>query len=185
MKTIQAKLNSEQSGQALLELSFAFVLLCVFVFGIIDFGRAIYDVEVMKNLAGEGSGMASRGTSPAKTATTVATYAGSDISISTLGCIIVTSVSNTGAKGAPIVTGQATQGGIACSSKVGCLDGVGTCKSSDATLPPAVVAALNAEPSGASIYVTEIFYTYKAVTPVPALLGKSIMPSQLYTAAYY
>ena len=37
-------------------------MLCVFVFGIIDFGRAIYDVQVMKNLVGEGSSMASRQT---------------------------------------------------------------------------------------------------------------------------
>ena len=54
------KMNKEESGQALVELAFAFVLLCTFVFGIIDFGRAIYDVEVMKNLVGEGSSMASR-----------------------------------------------------------------------------------------------------------------------------
>ena len=58
------KMNKEESGQALVELAFAFVLLCTFVFGIIDFGRAIYDVEVMKNLVGEGSSMASRGTKP-------------------------------------------------------------------------------------------------------------------------
>jgi len=46
------KINREESGQALVELAFALVLLCVFVCGIIDFGRAIYDVEVMKNLVG-------------------------------------------------------------------------------------------------------------------------------------
>ena len=36
------------------------VILCIFVLGIIDYGRAIYDVQVMKNLVGEGSCMASR-----------------------------------------------------------------------------------------------------------------------------
>jgi len=50
--TKMKKINREESGQALVELAFALVLLCVFVSGIIDFGRAIYDVEVMKNLVG-------------------------------------------------------------------------------------------------------------------------------------
>lgn len=186
MKTFKAKLNSEQSGQALVELAFAFVLLCVFIFGTVDFGRAIYQVEVLKNLVGEGSMMASRDseTDLATTVTAVSTYAGADINLSTLGCVIVTSVSNTGANGALVVTGQASQAGITCSSKVGCLNGVGTCKSSSAVLPTGAATALQAEPSGSSVYVTEIFYNYKAVTPVPALLG-TIMPSQFYSVAYY
>ena len=49
---MKARINTEESGQALVELALAFVLLCVFVSGIIDFGRAIYDVQVMKNLVG-------------------------------------------------------------------------------------------------------------------------------------
>ena len=182
MKTKIKKINREKSGQALVELPFAFLVLCVFVFGIIDFGRAIYDVEVMKNLIGEGSSMASRGTSVATTAQTVANYAGSDLNISTQGCVIVTSVTNN--SGSLQVTGQASQGGIACTSKVGCLNGQGSCGSSSATLPAAAVTALTAEPTGSSLYVTEIFYSYNTVTPISALSGNS-MPSRLYSVAYY
>ena len=182
MKTKIKKINREKSGQALVELPFAFLVLCVFVFGIIDFGRAIYDVEVMKNLIGEGSSMASRGVSLGTTAQTVANYAGSDINLSIQGCVMVTSVTNN--SGSLQVTGQASQGGIACTSKVGCLSGQGSCGSSSATLPAAASTALLAEPTGSSLYVTEIFYTYNTITPISALLGQS-MPSQFYSVAYY
>ena len=179
---MKTRINREESGQALVELSFAFLVLCVFVFGIIDFGRAIYNVEVMNNLVGEGSNMASRGVSLATTAQTVANDAGSDINLSTKGCVIVTSVAIN--SGSLLVTGQASQGRIACTSKVGCLNGQGSCGSSSATLPAAAVTALTAEPTGSSLYVTEIFYSYNTVTPISALSGNS-MPSRLYSVAYY
>src|SRR5664280_609011 len=90
MKIKIKQLHRDKSGQALVELPFALLVLCVFVFGIIDFGRAIYDVEVMNNLIGEGSSMASRTTTLPMTATIIANDAGADINISTLGCVIVT-----------------------------------------------------------------------------------------------
>lgn len=180
---MKARINTEESGQALVELALAFVLLCVFVSGIVDFGRAIYDVQVMKNLVGEGSMMASRSSSAATTVQNVANYAGSDINLSTQGCVIVTAVTNQGG-GVYQITDQASQCAITATSKVGCLKGQGGCQSSGAILPPAAVTALTTEPMGSSIYVTEIFYTYNAVTPIAALLGKS-MPSQFYSVAYY
>ena len=184
---MRTKLNTEESGQALVELSLGLVLLCVFVFGIIDFGRAIYDVEVMKNLVGEGSSMASRTTSLPMTATIIASDAGADINIGTLGCVIVTSVTNRPTGSGQVVTGQASTGGICASnpSKVGCLQGQGSCGSSTATLPPGAVAALAGEPAGSAIYTTEIYYTFNAITPLPGLLGSTVLPSNLYSIAYY
>jgi len=178
------KMNREESGQALVELSFALVILCVFVSGIIDFSRAIYDVEVMKNLVGEGSSMASRGTSLGNTVTTVTADAGNDLSISTAGCVMVTAVTNMGGSSLQ-VTGQSSGGGIACTSKVGCLSGQGSCKSSTATLPAGAVSALTSEVTGSSIYVTEIFYNYKTITPLADMLGSGVLPSQFYAVAYY
>ena len=180
------KMNKEESGQALVELAFAFVLLCTFVFGIIDFGRAIYDVEVMKNLVGEGSSMASRSqeSTLAATVQTVANDAGADININTYGCVIITTVTNEGG-GALDVTDQAQQGGLACNSKVGCLMGTAGCGNSKATLPTQAATALKSEATGSSLYVTEIFYTYNSITPIAGFLGKNVVPSQLYSAAYY
>jgi Flp pilus assembly protein TadG len=179
------KINREESGQALVELAFALVLLCVFVCGIIDFGRAIYDVEVMKNLVGEGSSMASRTTTLPMTVTTLVNDAGADINLGTQGCVIVTSVTNNPSGAGQVVTGQASQCAIAASSKIGCLKGQGSCGSSAAILPQAAVNALATEPTGSSIYVTEIYYTYNTVTPIVGLLGTSVLPSQLYSVAYY
>jgi len=177
------RINTEDSGQALIELALAAAILCLFVFGIVDFGRAVYDVEVMQNLAGEGSSMASRGVAPLKTAQTVVSYAGQDLSMSTMGCVIVTAVTNTGSVNNPLqVTGQGSVCNIAASSKVGCVKGVSGCASSNATLPAEASAALQANQS---LYVTEIFYTYNTITPVMNVLGSNVLPGQLYGAAYY
>ena len=180
---MRTKITAEESGQALLELAFALVAMLVVIFGIVDFGRAIYDVQVLKNLAGEGSSMASRGTDLATTATTVGSYAGSDISISSNGCVIVTSVTNQG--GTLTVTGQASYCGISATSKIGCVQGVGGCVSGNPTLPSAASTALSAEASGSSLFVTEIYYNFSTVTPVSALLGGTSLPTQFYTATYY
>lgn len=176
-------IGTEDSGQALIELSLTAAILCVFVFGIVDFSRAIYDVEVMQNLSGEGSSMASRGTSPAKTAQSIVTYAGTTLDMSTAGCVIVTVVTNNGAATNPLqVTAQGSQCNIAATSKIGCLQGQSGCKSSNATLPVEASAALQANQN---LYVTEVFYTYTTITPVMNLLGSSVVPAQLYSAAYY
>ena len=104
------KIIADTSGQTLIELSLVLAVLCVLVFGIIDFGRAIYDVEVMRNLAAEGSSMASRGASPSATATAVVTYGGADIGLSTNGCVIVTDVTENSAGTAQVVTAQSWAG---------------------------------------------------------------------------
>lgn len=174
--------HKEESGQALLELSFAFVVLAVLVFGIVDFGRAVYDAEVMKNLSGEGSSLASRGTPPATVAQTVVTNADSSISLASQGCVIVTVVTN--AAGILQVTGQASQCAIAATSKIGCVQGQSGCSSSSPTLPTGASSALQGEVSGSSLFITEIYYTYNTTTPITAFLQSSL-PGQLYSVAYY
>jgi Flp pilus assembly protein TadG len=180
-------INKEQSGQALVELSFVLVILCVFVFGIIDFGRAIYDVQVMKNLVGEGSSMASRGGGTTETigntVQVVVNDAGSDLKLSTNGCVIITTV--TLVSNHPTVTAQASQCAITASSKVGCLQGQNGCGTSSATLPPAALLALQNEPAQSTIAATEIYYNYSTITPASKLLGSGVIPSQFYASAYY
>lgn len=171
------------SGQALVELSFAFVILAVLVFGIVDFGRAIYDVEVMKNLSGEGSSLASRGTTPAATVQTVATNATSAIDLQNQGCVVVTVVTNT--TGTLQITDQASQCAIQAASKIGCLQGQSGCGSSTPVLPAAAASALQSEVSGSSLFVTEIFYSYSTTTPITSFLQGAAVPSQLYSVAYY
>lgn len=173
----------EDRGQALIELAFCFSILCVFVFGIVDFGRLIYDAEVIRNLVGEGSSMASRGTKPGPTAQAVVNYAGNDINLASSGCAIVTVVTNN--SGTLAITDQASVCGITAASKIGCLQGQKGCASSVPTLPAAASNALQAQVSGSSLYVTEVFYNYSTITPIAAFLKGNGLPNQLYNVAYY
>ena len=123
------------------------------------------------------------GNSLLQTAQTVITDAGTNLSLSTKGCVITTSVLNNGNPTNNLrVTGQASQGNCAgISSKIGCFPPPASC--GKASLPAEAAAALQANES---LYITEIYYTYGAVTPVGSLLkNASILPAQLYDAAYY
>ncbi len=108
--------KASDSGQAIVEFAISVMVLLTLVFGVIDFGRAIYDVEVMKNLTGEGSSMASRGTSLPDTATAVVAAA-APLDLNDHGRVIVTSVFNN--NNSLKITAQASQGGIAALSKIG------------------------------------------------------------------
>lgn len=178
---------SQDSGHALVELAVSLPLLLVLVLGVIDFGRAIYDVQVITNLTAEGSSMASRGISPLEAAQAVVTDAGTNLNMSTLGCVIVTQVYNPANAAHTLQvtaqsTGQGACGGI--TSKVGCVIS-STCKNDQATIPAeAASALLDSSVPFQTLYVTEIYYTYKPITPIGHFLN-NILPAQLYNAAYY
>lgn len=165
------KKRAGDSGQALVEFAISAIVLLTLVFGLIDFSRAIYDLQVMKNLTAEGSSMASRGTSLPDAATAVA-VAAAPLDVNNNGRVIVTSVFNN--NNSLKVTGQASQGGIAALSRVGNVIG------GAATLPAGVVPQVNQ-----TVYVTEVFYPYKPLTPIGNLLNNAVLPSPLYDVAYY
>jgi hypothetical protein len=129
-------------------------------------------MQVMVGLTREGSNLASRGTTLSDSAKAVIT-GDAPLDLNANGEVIVTSIANVG--GSNIITGQASQGGISRSSKLGA--GVGN----HATVPPAAAAMLQ---PGATIYVTEVFYSYRPITPIGNFV-KIVMPSTLYEAAYF
>ena len=163
--------RTRDSGQALVECALSVTVMLVLIFGMIDLSRAIFVAEVIANLSGQGSSMASRGTTLANTAAAVAASS-APLNLNTSGRVIVSAVYNS--NGGMKLTGQAALGGITALSHVGSVIG-GT-----ATVPASAAPQLNQ-----TVYVTEVFYRFKAITPIGNFLAKTFLPSQLYDAAYF
>lgn len=180
-------LQRDKSGQALLEFAFVLPMLCIFVLGVVDYGRAIYQAEVITNLAGEGSSLASRSDATNLQAAANTAMIDSDLNMTTYGCVIVTSITSP-SSGTYKITNQvkSVPCNITVTSKIGCYSTTGGCNGNTATVPVGVQQALTNGVSGASIYGTEVFYTYQYATSIGAFLhGTGTLPAQLYSAAYY
>lgn len=189
-------LQRDKSGQALLEFAFVLPMLCIFLLGVVDYGRAIYQSEVIMNLAGEGSSLASRGNSGNLAANLQdaanVVMADADLPMSTTGCAILTAVQATksGSTWSYSIAGQEQPTSPTCtisvSSRIGCWPQSSSCPSTSATVPTGVQNALQSEPSGSYVYVTEVFYKYTYATPVGGFLGGTgALPTDLYTVAYF
>ena len=164
--------RGRQSGQAIVEFACVAMMMMVMVCGLIDFGRAIYQKQVLTNLSREGSNLASRGTDLATSASTVIAGA-PELNLTVNGYVIVTSVANNA--GTFKITGQITKGGKSHKSKVG--NGVGN----PGNVPKTAVAI--PQPNQ-TVYVTEVFCSYQPVTPIGKLLNL-VMPSTVYDVAYF
>lgn len=163
--------NGER-GQALLELVPVAALMILITFGVIEVSYAIWQYEVIAALTREGSELASNDTPLATSATTVLTD-GAVLNTADSGkmLVIVTAVQNIG--GTFTITGQASSGSLAASSRVG--SGTGT----SASLP-----SVSSIPLNGSMYVTEVFTQYAGITPLGAFVNFS-MPATLYDVAYF
>jgi Flp pilus assembly protein TadG len=163
-----------RSGQAILEISLMVPLLCLILFGIIDYGRALNSEQIMVDLTRQGSNMASRGTTLATAASTVALNS-APLNVSLSGVVIISSVARV--NNVDTVTGQASSGALSKPSKIG----VGV--NAKATVPSAVddIFTKNA---GQTVYITEIYYPLQAITPLAAMWGQ-VLPSTLYQVAYF
>ncbi|MBV9086688.1 MAG: pilus assembly protein [Acidobacteriaceae bacterium] len=170
-KTLIGKMRRRQSGQALVEFAAIAIMLFVFVFALIDVSRAIYQEQLMTGLSREGANLASRGTKLSDAAAAVVSE--SPLDLQKNGKVIVTSVMNQG--GAYKITGQSTAGALSATSKVG--TGVG----STAVLPSSARSMIAANQT---IYVSEVFYSYTAITPIGQFMAIKL-PSTLYDAAYF
>ncbi len=161
-----------ESGQAVVEFAFVAFMLIAMMFAVIDFGRAIYERQILTNLSREGSNLFSRGTTITNTVDAVIASA-TPLNISTSGRVIVTAVYNK--SGSMMITNQLAQGGISATSKIG------TGKGSAATIP---VTNPQIPPDGQTLYVTEVFYAYQPITPIGKLMNFAF-PSQLYDISYF
>ncbi|MGC1342499.1 MAG: TadE/TadG family type IV pilus assembly protein, partial [Candidatus Binataceae bacterium] len=107
--SLKGLITAQKSGQAMLEFAIMVTVALLLLFGTIDFGRALYDMEVMSGLSRQGGNLASRGSSIADAVSAV--IAGqAPLNLSTSGEVIITSVTNSSGK--YTITGQASQGGM-------------------------------------------------------------------------
>jgi Flp pilus assembly protein TadG len=179
------RLKRDQSAQAILEIAFILPVLCVMVLGVVDFSRAIYDTQEITNLAGEGAGLASRGSTLQDAANAV--FTDSDLNMAKNGCAIVTSVDSPTA-GTYQVTGQAYSStcNYTGGSQVGCMTGQTGCKNNNATVPGPVQTVFTAAPAGYTVYITEVYYNFSSATPIGSFLhNNSLLPAQMSAIAYY
>jgi Flp pilus assembly protein TadG len=166
--TVRCRKRTGESGQAVIEYAVSALVMATIVFGMIDFGRAIYQQQVITTLTGEGANMASRGT--AMSSAVSAVIAASDLNLSSNGKVIATAAYNNAT--AVKITSQVSQGGITATSRIGANGGT-------ATLPSGAIPESNQ-----TVYAVEIFYAYQPITPIGKLI-KTVMPVQLYDVAYY
>ncbi|HVN28554.1 MAG TPA: hypothetical protein VMT64_08720, partial [Candidatus Binataceae bacterium] len=120
-----------------------------------------------------GANLASRGTSLASAASTVAQNS-APLSVTQSGLVIISSVARV--NNVDTVTGQATSGALSKSSKIGVLNGKATV--------PAAIDDIFSKNNGQTVYVTEIYYPLTAITPLAAMWGQ-VLPSTLYQVAYF
>ena len=131
-KWIATRLHTRQlrrprdSGQAIIEFALSATVMLILIFGLIDLSRAIFVAQVITNLSGQGSSMASRGTTLANTAAAVAASS-APLNLNSNGRVIVSAVFNNNS--VLKLTGQSALGGIAALSHVGSVIG-GTCSRS-------------------------------------------------------
>jgi Flp pilus assembly protein TadG len=164
----------DEQGGAIIELALCLPILLTLLFGLIDFSQIILDDQMMTGISRQGSDLASRGTTLTDTVSALVTQ-GASLKIGTQGRIIVTEVANNTSHKPIIVDQVQSSTGIAAVSAVG--SGTGNA----ASVPSSATTVLNA---GQTLYVTEVFYSYKPMTPIGGFLKHSIA-STMYQAAYF
>jgi len=166
------------AGQAFIEFAFIMLMLSVMVFSLIDFGRLIYEHEVVVNLSREGSNLASRGTGLTNTVQAIETDSALNLSDSN-GLIIVSTVDfNT--NGTFFVNQQLTQGLLPETSKIG----VGSGSNVTAHVPTVLLGPPPVPSTNRTLYCTEVYHKFIPITPVGKLLALTL-PTEEYDAAYF
>jgi Flp pilus assembly protein TadG len=171
-----------ESGQAMVEMSFMLLILIVLAYGLMDFCVAIYEKQVIVNLTREGANLSARGSggSPAQIMTNALDaiiQEASPLNLSTnstSGLLILTAATNSNGKATGyFIRQQLKSGKLSASSKVG--SGVGT----SAKLPNSIVAQ-----AGHVVYIAEIYYKFNAPAPLQNLVHVRLT-NQFYDVAYF
>lgn len=171
-----------ERGQAILEFAPVAIILLTLTFAAIDFGYYIWEKQVIIGLSREGSNLASRDTTlPGAAAAITSDATVMHLNMAKSGTIIITSVQNTGTATAPnfVITGQyVASGGANGTSKVGTYNASKPQTANITAYSPAIPQP------GATLFVTEIYYSFKGITPLAHFMTTPL-PTQIYDAAYF
>ncbi|MCG3150239.1 MAG: hypothetical protein PCFJNLEI_03720 [Verrucomicrobiae bacterium] len=173
MATLLKKFRNRQAGQALVEFTFIAFMMVALLFGLIDFGRAVYERQILTNLTREGANLASRATDFTNTINAVM-LAAAPLQLNTKGRVIITSVIRT--NNANRILAQMARGSLTAATSR-----IGTTVGGTATLPTTTIALPR---PNQTVYVAEVYYTYTPITPIGRLLGLTL-PTRIYDAAYF
>jgi Flp pilus assembly protein TadG len=163
------RLAREESGQDLVELVMVTPLLCLVIFGILEFGNILDSQQTVSYLTREGASMASRGVS--MNAVLAATMDnGNTIQLEERGGVVLSRLVVEG--GVPCVEEQVASVGYDGASRLGPV-GEELEELTDIQMA-----------EGANVYVLEIFYNRPTLTPVMAFLSGTV-PEVLYDRAIF
>jgi TadE-like protein len=165
--------RDRQRGTALSELAILLPLLILMVLVGVDFGRLVYDNQVLVDLTRETANMVSRGATSDQ-AFAAAQLEPGELDVIGKGGIIISKVQRHSSKDpTPWVISQDRRGAMgSSSSKVGKVNAV-------ATIPG--VTQLDA---GITITAVEIMHPFKPVFTLKSL-GLNLYPTTIYDVAYF
>ncbi len=187
----------ESHGQSLVEFALLAPLLLLLVLGVVDTGYLLLNQHVVTKLAREGSNLISRNTSLEDAVDTLASMSARPVDFGTRSRVIFSVLKRGATVGTPnygrIILYQRTEHGVlARTSRLATLgtgsfggapDYIAASSDSDASLRVTNVPADLIVPKGGMIYITEVFTTHAALSPL-ARFGID-MPSTLYSIAYF
>jgi hypothetical protein len=164
-----------ESGQALLEFMFVVLMLIGLLFAVIDFGRVIYERQVLINLSREGANLVSRFANPTNALNAI--IQSDDIQdFSSRGSIIISALMFNPTNNTVEVRAQyGPAGGLSARSRIGQEGG-------RAKLPANPIMTIP-QPEQ-TLYAVEVFYSFQPVTPVGQLLNFAL-PTELYDVAFF
>lgn len=164
-----SRLRGEERGQDLVELVLVLPVLLLIVFGVFEFGHMIDTRHGLSGLMREGANIASRG-EPLADVLQITMDNGASFGLASRGGSVVSELRIEG--GEPIVEAQVASSGFETRSLMGA---VGDTADALASVP------LN---EGTRVYVVEVFYHYRELTPLGSL-ARGLVPDTIYDRAIF
>jgi hypothetical protein len=156
-----------KKGVAVVEFALILPLLIVLVFWIVDFGRLIQAHLIITNVSREGGNLASRGIKSGNDLVNMLQSSATPLDLNGLGKIFVSRIKagTSSASPNPFIASQFSVGNLGVSSEIrNGLSGLGL---SQTLYQHLTFQSLQNTSDIAEIWVVEVYYRYKPITPLP------------------